>query len=297
MANPRHYGPITCLCLDRKRCWIIVGTSTGVLSLWDRRFGLLLKSWKAGAVAASGKSLRIHQCIVHPTKGRGKWIMIALDTLSSDTDSTPTTLVEVWDIENGVQVETYTTQTASSSEPVPEPMAVTATEGETSAAAAIAALVASRQSVDGPTSPFSKRARPMSVDRVDNVFHPSPGVRAFVVGTDFGGHSSAHRLSAVDTAGEAGSSSRRGFMVTGSEDRKLRLWDLGRLESTAVLSGVEPDQDRPSYRFAFSLEQFVLLYLTKFLVPFAEPPTLHQPLLKHGQPPQIRAIVHHNECH
>ncbi|KAG1758969.1 hypothetical protein EDD22DRAFT_908144 [Suillus occidentalis] len=44
IQNPRHFGPITCMCLDRKRTWIPVVTSMGVLSLWDRRFGLLLKS-------------------------------------------------------------------------------------------------------------------------------------------------------------------------------------------------------------------------------------------------------------
>ncbi|KAJ7756949.1 hypothetical protein B0H16DRAFT_1537509, partial [Mycena metata] len=40
---------------------------------------------------------------------------------------------------------------------------------------------------------------------------------------------------------------RRGFMVTGSEDRKLRLWDLSRLERTTVLSGLESEHERPAY--------------------------------------------------
>lgn len=60
LQNPRHYGPITCLCIDRKRTWIIVGTSTGVLTLWDRRFGLLLKGWHVG-VSPSFRPVRIHQ--------------------------------------------------------------------------------------------------------------------------------------------------------------------------------------------------------------------------------------------
>ena len=41
----------------------------------------------------------------------------------------------------------------------------------------------------------------------------------------------------------------RGFMVSGSEDRRLRLWDLVNVDRTAVLSGLEVDSDRPTYRY------------------------------------------------
>jgi hypothetical protein len=65
-----------------------------------------------------------------------------------------------------------------------------------------------------------------------------------------------HRLSATDIASESGSSSRsagRGFMLSGSEDRKIRLWDLGRVERTSVLSGLESEQERPSFRYVLIL--------------------------------------------
>src|ERR1700685_2389224 len=114
MQNPRHFGPITCLCLDRKRSWIIVGTSMGILTLWDRRFGLLLKSWQVGH-AAAGKSTRLNQCVVHSTKGRGKWFMVALEASTAGTDHASVTLIEVWDVEKSVLVETFLMQAASTS--------------------------------------------------------------------------------------------------------------------------------------------------------------------------------------
>ncbi|KAJ7253059.1 hypothetical protein B0H12DRAFT_1117273 [Mycena haematopus] len=243
MENPRHYGPITCLCVDRKRSWIVVGTSTGVLTLWDRRFGLLLRSWHAG-VASTGRSVRIHQCVVHPSKGRGKWIMVAVEASKRVMDRTSTNLVEVWDIEKAILVETFITRTSGEAEPLPEPHELTGVDADISPAAAIAALVHSKQS---GVDTGAKRPRPSSQSTFQDELlpPPAPDVRALVVGLDFGGPTGIHRSDMTDGAPD--SHGRRGFMVTGSEDRKLRLWDLIRLERTAVLSGLESENERPSF--------------------------------------------------
>ncbi|KAJ7028722.1 hypothetical protein C8F04DRAFT_1118486 [Mycena alexandri] len=244
MENPRHYGPITCLCIDRKRSWIVVGTSTGVLTLWDRRFGLLLKSWHVG-VASTGRFVRIHQCVVHPSKGRGKWVMVTVEASKRSTDRTFTNLVEVWDIEKAVLVETFVTRTSGESEPLPEPHELTGVDADISPAAAIAALVHSKQSA---IDTAGKRPRPPSQSTFQDELlpPPSPDVRALVVGLDFGGPTGVHRSEIAETGTDSGHG-RRGFMVTGSEDRKLRLWDLNRLERTTVLSGLESEHERPSF--------------------------------------------------
>ncbi|KAF8958945.1 hypothetical protein BDZ97DRAFT_1839964 [Flammula alnicola] len=241
MENPRHYGPVTSLCIDRKRAWIVVGTSTGVLTLWDKRFGLLIKSWHA-SVASGGKSARIHQCVIHPSKGRGKWIMVALEASKKNTDRSSAHLVEVWDIENAVLVETFVTRTGSPADPVPESQEVSGTDAETTPAAAIAALVRSRQN-NGDFNELSRQSL-----RDEFPLPPAPDVRALVVGTDFGGYSTIQRSEFGEL--EPNTSSRsggRGFMITGSDDWKLRLWDLGKLDRTTVISGLESEQEKPSY--------------------------------------------------
>lgn len=225
----------------------------GVLSLWDRRFGLLLKSWQVRHTSA-GKSTRIYQCVVHPTKGRGKWVIVALDASKASADRVPITLIEVWDIEKSSLVETFVMKTASTSSdsPAEEPQEVNGLEAEPNPAAAIAALVRSRQG--GTNSKLTKRAQSSSssIPQEDQIsFNPSLTMRTIVVGSEFGGHQSGYRAEMHDLTGELNTQSRslgRGFMISGSEDRRLRLWDLGKLERTSVLSGIDSEHEKPSYR-------------------------------------------------
>lgn len=261
MENPRHYGPITALCIDKKRAWIIVGTSTGVLTLWDKRFGLLIKSWRAG-VGSTGKSVRINQIAIHPSKGRNKDIIVALEASKKTTDRSSTTLLEVWDIEKSTLVESFTTRTGSPADPIPDTLDVIGADAETTPAAAIAALVKSRQH----PSDLTDSSRYPSREELQT--QPLPDVRSMVVGSDFGGYSTFHRSDFGDIEASSSRSGARGFMVTGSEDSKLRLWDLGKIEKTAVLSGADTDHEKPSYRYLcpFFSEVNYVLKSSKYVV-------------------------------
>ncbi|KAL0061663.1 Serine/threonine-protein kinase [Marasmius tenuissimus] len=244
MENPRHFGPVTSMCLDRKRSWILVGTSTGVLSLWDRRFGLLLKSWHVG-VASTGRSVRIHQCVVHPSKGRGKWVMVTVEASKKVISRSSNILVEVWDIEKSILVETFVVRHApatTSDAVVHEPHELAGVDADTSPSAAIDALVRSRQAGEElDKKSLNIPSQLMSL--------PSTDVRAVTVGMEFGGHSFSHRSDFADLSMDSTSSRSpwKGFMITGSEDRKLRLWDLHKVERSTVLCGLEEDNERPTY--------------------------------------------------
>ena len=265
MVNPRHYGPITSLCIDRKRAWIVVGTSTGVLTLWDKRFGLLIRSWHAGATP-SGHATRIHQCVVHPSKGRGKWLMVALETSKKGADPSFSHLVEVWDIENAVLVESFVTRTGSVADPIPEPQAVSGADAETTPAAAIAALVRSRQNNGEFHEQFSSR---QSI-RDELPKSPAPDVRTLVVGSDFGGYSTIQRSEFGELEINPPRANARGFMITGSDDWKIRMWDLGRFDRTTILSGLDTESEKPSYRYEMCCKLGPLKLTLKFLL-------VHQP--------------------
>ncbi|PSN62239.1 phosphoinositide 3-kinase regulatory subunit 4 [Corynespora cassiicola Philippines] len=45
LKNPINHGSPTCFCVDRKAHWLLLGTTHGVLDLWDLRFKLRLKAW------------------------------------------------------------------------------------------------------------------------------------------------------------------------------------------------------------------------------------------------------------
>ena len=251
MENPRHYGPITCICLDRKRTWVICGTSTGVLSLWDIRFGILIKSWRVG-VALKGRFGRVHQCVVHPTKGKGRWVVVAVETHKAAPDSSSHTLLEIWDIERSTLVETFSTRAVASSSTAAadEPQESSAGDAESSPAAAIAALVRARQE-SNPYEPAPRRVGLAGQDvlQTDAPVPPSPDVHAVVTGADFGGLATVHRSHVADSESKSsGRSSGKGFIITGSEDCKLRYWDLGRPERSVILSGIENEYDKPTYR-------------------------------------------------
>ncbi|KAF8352075.1 hypothetical protein F5887DRAFT_1068440 [Amanita rubescens] len=240
MTNPRHYGPITCLCIDRKRKWLVAGTSTGVLSLWDLRFGLHLRSWHVRGTFGSRK--RIHRCVIHPTKGKGRWIMVAVETSRQNADRTSSSVMEVWNIENGTLVETF----------VMQPQEVAGVEAEASPACGYGCT--------------------------------APDVRAMVVGPDFGGYPGLHRLELGDLGDLSTRSAARGFMITGSEDKKIRLWDLSKLERTSILSGLEEEHERPTYSSITSGN--AATYVETWPAPSSQ---------NTNRPPQRISLVSHNQ--
>lgn len=102
MSSSQQHGPITSMCIDTGRSWLVTASLHGVLCLWDIRFGLLLRSWSI-AHQTRGRSTRINQVLQHPGKGFGRWILVSLDT--EDNDGQKSELMEVWDIENNVLVD------------------------------------------------------------------------------------------------------------------------------------------------------------------------------------------------
>jgi phosphoinositide-3-kinase, regulatory subunit 4 len=68
-----------------RRTWLLLGTSRGILDLWDLRFLLRLKAW--GLPPYNG----IKRLQVHPTRGHGKWVCVAGGTSHGE--------VTVWDID------------------------------------------------------------------------------------------------------------------------------------------------------------------------------------------------------
>ena len=83
--NPVHHGTPTCFCVDHKHGWMLIGTSHGVLDLWDLRFRLRLKAWGLAG------GTQIHRLIIHPFKTYGKYLCV--------TGGTGKTDITIWDIE------------------------------------------------------------------------------------------------------------------------------------------------------------------------------------------------------
>lgn len=262
LQNPLQHGPVTSLCIDRKRVWLVAGTARGVLSLWDLRFGLLLRSWSVG-------TRRVHQVEVHPTRGKGRWIVVALEADEEEAAGKHgDELVEVWDVDAGKKMEEFRAIGVQSNPTGPvrshssraqasaAEHASKAAEPSPSPAQAIEAFLAANQSP--PLVPPSTSAK-LSKSEARTA---RPGVRTFLLGQDYAAPSDARGAAAAMAAaslspwaGEEGvvegarrrSEAGGGYLLTGGEDRKLRFWNLGQVGESGVVSGLDLDEPEPAF--------------------------------------------------
>lgn len=196
--NPIHHGTPTCFCVDRKHNWLLLGTSHGVLDLWDLRFRIRLKAWGL----AGGTP--IHRLHIHPLKGRGRWVCVAGGTGRND--------ITVWDI---VDTQCHEVYRAGSSH----------SNGKDSLKLYEAWRV-DEEKPEGMLGRYATSLEPSGGGSVDR------GVRALAVGSD---------------APDDGRESKYSFFLAGGSDRKIRFWDLARIESSMVVSGLDLEEGKPVF--------------------------------------------------
>ncbi|EWC47970.1 hypothetical protein DRE_02852 [Drechslerella stenobrocha 248] len=195
LSNPVHHGTPTCFHIDRKHTWMLLGTSHGILDLWDLRFKLRLRSW--GLPGATP----IHRLLVHPSRGRNKWICVAGGSGQGE--------ITVWDVDKCQCREVYRATGELDTQKLYEPWRV---DDETPEA------VLSRFA-----SQILEPSGAVNVDR---------GVRGIAVGMDGPNDESKNGA---------------GFLITSHADRKMRFWDLSKIEGSLVFSGLDTEENKPSY--------------------------------------------------
>ena len=194
LENPVHHGTPTCFCVDRKKNWLCVGTSHGVVDIWDLRFKMRLRGW---GVPGKGAIYRLN---IHPTKGRGKWICISGGTGHGE--------ITVWDLEKTLCREVYRTGGSKDS-----PKSYDAWEVD-------------EDKPEGMLGRYATNIEPNEIANADR------GMRAMAIGT---------------AVAEDSRDVRHAFIITGGSDKRLRFWDLSRVESSCIYSGLSPDDSKPTY--------------------------------------------------
>ncbi|KAF2750535.1 phosphoinositide 3-kinase regulatory subunit 4 [Sporormia fimetaria CBS 119925] len=84
LRNPLNHGTPTCFCVDRRHQWLMLGTSHGVLCLWDLRFKLLLKSWVFHGASPIHRIVRCKNRKMYITGGTGQGEITAWDFDTKD---------------------------------------------------------------------------------------------------------------------------------------------------------------------------------------------------------------------
>ncbi|CAK7227942.1 Serine/threonine-protein kinase [Sporothrix curviconia] len=225
LANPVHHGTPTCFVVDRKRNWLVVATSHGVLDLWDLRFKMRLKGWGIPGGAP------VYRLAIHPSKGRGKWLCVAGGTGQGE--------VTVWDLEKTLCREVY--RTGASSAPA-------ATNKDGSVKYNYEPWDVDEDRPEGMLGRFATSIDPAGVgvsgSGAAGTGSAGTGATAttptFLGGGGGGGDKGVRAMVVGSTAvDEHPRDVRHAFIVTGGSDRKLRFWDLARIENSSVYSGAD----------------------------------------------------------
>ncbi|WWC58078.1 uncharacterized protein I303_100613 [Kwoniella dejecticola CBS 10117] len=243
--HPLELGVITAFCPSTN--WVILGTSSGTLSLWDLRFGLLLKSWKAGGEVTS---LRLH-----PSKGKGRWIMVStIPPVSSSVDGKARSgsgtegdsgpLVEVYDIETSKLMEIYEIRQSRPSKN-PDPPTKESGDVVTDKASYIAQLAQATESVLGSMTK-TITAEDFNASSSDPMSPNARTVLDLIVGQSWASlpRNDESVLMSVPELGSKGDiSSGPGWLVTAGEDRVVRYWDLTKVQDGFVICGSQKEKD------------------------------------------------------
>lgn len=94
LHNPAQHGTITCFCIGRREIWLLVGTSQGVLDLWDLRFRLRVRTWTFVSPAP------VTRLQLHPSPKSAKRNRVCISGGIAGE-------VTVWDIEKVICAEVY----------------------------------------------------------------------------------------------------------------------------------------------------------------------------------------------
>ncbi|CAG8933461.1 unnamed protein product [Penicillium salamii] len=212
LENPIHHGTLTTFCCDRRHHWLLVGTTHGILDLWDLRFRVRLKAWGLPGWGA------INRIQLHPVKARGRWVCVS----SSGSHGNEIT---VWDIEKFRCREVYqatplgigsnASSTAHPSRTSAHPTHIAPSDYE-----------AWRVDGDRPEGMLSRFATSGTEGTSSNSAGDRLGIWTFAVG-----------LNAPDE--DKDSSTKCGYIISAGCDRKIRFWDLARPDLSSIVSGLD----------------------------------------------------------
>ena len=219
LDNPVQHGTPTTFCLDRKRNWVLVGTTHGVLDLWDLRFGVRMKAWgiKGGTP--------IHRLLLHPLNRRGRWVCAAGGSQSNSE-------IMVWDIDKVQCREVYRVVTAKGDE-------------------ADHTTTHKKERFTPDTS--WKNYEPWWVDEekpegmLGRFATTTGGIEPSVGSSNLSysstGGSDRNGICAlavgVDIPSEGQDRSKGGFLISGGKDHKLRFWDVAHPDASTIVSGAD----------------------------------------------------------
>lgn len=208
--NPAQHGSPTCFCIGRRHDWLLVGTTHGVLDLWDLRFCVRLRSWTFNNAAP------ITRLQLHPSRktARRNRVCVSGGTARGE--------VTVWDIEKVICHEVYRPAHASNHQ---ERLHLRNYELR-------------NLDEESAEAPLSRVAGSIATDTITSG-GPSASAPALTTSMYFGLRQTSDDPETLHA-----------FALTGGPDGKVRFWDSDRLDGCRLVSGGAAADGKPSYTFS-----------------------------------------------
>jgi len=200
LSNPAEHGTPTSFCVHRRRQWLLVGTSHGVIDLWDLRFRLRLRSWTFRTPAP------IWQLTLHPGRRSAHKMRVCI------SGGTAPDHVSVWDLEKLSCTEVFSTSTEFATPKVGSRDLELISLDDEKPESQIDRIVGSVSRNTNLSQPAGKQGMQQSI-------------RSFVM--------RMHISDDLTDANEA----RNALLITAGPDWRVRFWDPDRLANSTVVNG------------------------------------------------------------
>ncbi|THY76481.1 ARM repeat-containing protein [Aureobasidium pullulans] len=209
LQNPIQHGTPTTFCISKRWQWLLIGTSHGVLDIWDLRFRLRLRAWTVPRPAP------ITRLTLHPSRKDSKKVKICVAGLTSPGH------VSVWDLEKLVCTEVYHVSQSDGGSQLKardfELLNVDEDKSGTMPSRILGSLATDLH--------LSARPSDNGKDRSGGGSGGSAGaVKAFAM--------------SMHTSPDS-SEPRHPFLVTTGPDWKIRFWDTDRIASSMIVNDKE----------------------------------------------------------
>lgn len=227
MHNPLHHGTPTTFCVDKKHHWVMLGTSHGILDLWDLRFKLRLRSFGIGG---AGIGHRVDKLLLHPSRGHGKWVVASCGGE-----------ISIWDIEKltcrevlrpaSLKLSQDSARKPKNYEPwhPDEESSENMLKRFASQIDADEALLqpSMKNNLTNPVSADPKISTSSQSRPPPPSSQPSPSITSLLIFNDYLSNPSQPSATPIKSA----------LMLSAGSDRTLRYWNLAHIEQSFIVSG------------------------------------------------------------
>ncbi|KAJ3210567.1 Serine/threonine-protein kinase [Dinochytrium kinnereticum] len=236
--SPPQHGSISSFTMDRRHSWILSGTHRGVMTLWDIRFGLRVKSWAHPSRSKIHKLSGIGTGVAgmmmqHASGGRG-----AASIPSSGNSSFSASMITAASKMVLAAVGNRTGEVSLWDLEASECKEVWCVFGGGGSVASGAGSGAGGRGVPDPSAEmdrlYGNGLRPVDPLGLSDFLNISQLGTSQPVASETSVRSFVNPLDAP-------------FLLTAGSDRRIRFWDLADVSNSYVVSGMEMYETSPKY--------------------------------------------------